>query len=126
MKRITLALILFSIMLSGAQPAEKPSPFSPPQSKAKPEKKEKQSSLTGCVDQKDSTYVLREEKMMKQLAALEPVGFKPEGFAKYMGHKVTVYGQMKTEADTPVMKVRRVQNVADTCAPAEQQHAKGK
>lgn len=84
-------------------------------------RKPKLSSMTGCVDEKPGRYVLVEDTNLKELVELEPVNFDKENFAKYLGHKVTVRGQMGLDADHAVMKVHSIQNISDTCAPAETQ-----
>jgi len=106
----TLILLLFCTTLGLSAPRR---------SEAKG--KAKLSSMTGCVDEKPGRYVLVEDRNLKELAELQPVTFEKEGLAKYLGHKVTVRGEMSLEADRPVMKVHSVQTVSDVCAPAENQ-----
>jgi hypothetical protein len=75
------------------------------------------SSLTGCLDQQDGQYVLANETDMAPLAKLEAEGFPTEGFAKYMGHKITVRGTSTPAEPRPVFRVRSIENISDTCAP---------
>jgi hypothetical protein len=80
---------------------------------------EKSTELTGCVDERPGpTYVLRGDQQLRLIALLEPEGFPVQGFAKYLGHKVVVTGQLSSNVDPPVMKVKRVKRVASYCAPA--------
>ena len=77
----------------------------------------KAQTLTGCVDETPSGYVLRGERQLKQIAALEPVGFDKENLARHVGHKVTVTGKLTGPADAPVFMVQSVKELADYCAP---------
>jgi hypothetical protein len=91
------------------------------QDKAKTEQKAKTASLTGCVDEKEGRYVLLDERTLNPVADLEADGFETEGFAKHVGHKVTVRGTSKPGGEVPVFKVRSIQTISDTCAPQQQQ-----
>ena len=77
-------------------------------------------SLTGCLDQKEGIYVLSEVKQLRPLAKLEAVGFEQEGFAKFVGHQVTVTGKLAGEGGTAVMKVRTIKSIAEFCVPQGQ------
>jgi hypothetical protein len=75
-----------------------------------------QAVLTGCVDQQDGQYVLIQEKSLSLIAHLEAEGFPTEGFAKHVGHKVTVRGTSSSSgAERSVFKVRRIDEISDTC-----------
>src|SRR6266568_8226016 len=78
-------------------------------------KAEQGSALTGCVDQQDGQYVLVDERNREAIADLIAEGFPTEGFAKHVGHKVTVRGTSNSGGSRPVMKVRSIQPVSDTC-----------
>jgi hypothetical protein len=91
------------------------------QDKAKAEQKAKTVSLTGCVDEKEGRYVLLNERTMNPVASLEADGFETEGFAKHVGHKVTVRGISNPGGAVPVFKVRSIETVSDSCAPQQQQ-----
>ena len=82
----------------------KPSPKSP-------------AALKGCVDEQDGRYVLVSAETMAVLANLEADGFPTEGFAKHLGHKVTVQGTSVPNGNRPVFKVRSIETISDTCAP---------
>ncbi|HXS96228.1 MAG TPA: hypothetical protein VN736_16610 [Candidatus Limnocylindrales bacterium] len=75
--------------------------------------------MTGCVDEQDGKYVLVDDRTLNPIASLEADGFPTEGFAKHMGHKVTVRGTSSTGGAKPVFKVRTIEPVADTCAPQQ-------
>ena len=78
---------------------------------------ETSSTLTGCLDeQAGPQYVLREERELHLIALLEPVGFPPQNFARFLGHKVAVTGSRSTAAGgESVVKVRRIESLSDVC-----------
>jgi hypothetical protein len=87
-------------------------------SKKKASPKTGADTLTGCVDQQDGQYVLIREQSRSLVANLEAEGFPTEGFAKYVGHKVTVRGtSTPAGSERPVFRVRGVENVSDSCGP---------
>ena len=77
-------------------------------------------ALTGCIDEKEGHYVLVDDRSLNPVADLEAVGFPTEGFAKYMGHKVTIRGISSSGSTRPVFKVRSIETVSETCAPTPQ------
>lgn len=88
--------------------------------KKAPQSKTQQASLTGCVDEQDGQYVLISEQTRSLIAHLEAEGFPTEGFAKHVGHKVTVRGSSgSTGTDRPVFKVRSVEAISDACGPQQ-------
>jgi hypothetical protein len=77
-------------------------------------------TITGCVDEMPGTqYVLRDESELQLIAMLEPVGFPNENFAKYMGAKVAVTGEIRSsEAGPPIVRVdnlSRIKVISDAC-----------
>jgi hypothetical protein len=81
-------------------------------------------TLTGCVDEKDGHYILVDDHGLNPMADLEADGFPTEGFAKHMGHKVTVRGTSNSGSTHPIFKVRSVETVSETCAPTTQSDKK--
>ena len=73
----------------------------------------KETSLTGCLDQREQTYVLSSGADMSTVTKLKGKSFSDDNFARYVGKKVTVSGAM--EGDT--LQVRKIEQVADTCSP---------
>jgi hypothetical protein len=72
--------------------------------------------MSGCVDEQDGKYVLIHDQTRAVLANLEADGFPVEGFAKHVGHKVTVRGTSSPDGgERPVFKVRVVESVSDAC-----------
>ena len=57
---------------------------------------------------------------MTAIADLVAEGFPTEGFAKHMGHKVTVRGTSNSGGTRTVIKVRSIETLSDTCAPQQQ------
>jgi hypothetical protein len=76
-------------------------------------------SLTGCVDEQDGHYILTDDRELTPIANLEADGFPQEGFAKHMGHKVTVRGTSSPGDPRPTFKVRSITTVSETCAPQQ-------
>ena len=79
-------------------------------------------AITGCLDEKPDSYVVRSEEMLKELAALEPVGFDKTLFARFVGHRVTVTGEMVTSTDPPTLRVKSyssIKDIAEMCVPGE-------
>jgi hypothetical protein len=91
------------------------------QGAAQPAQKDKAATMTGCVDQQEDKYVLVDDHSLVRIADLEADGFPTEGFAKHVGHKVTVRGIRSTNGTTQVFKVHTVETVSETCAPQPQQ-----
>jgi hypothetical protein len=121
------ASIVFAIFAVVAQPATTASPLpGRDEQKAQPKKEQKgkASSLTGCVDEHDGRYVLVDDRALQPIADLEADGFPTEGFAKHMGHKVTVRGTSSSGGTRPIIKVRSIETVSDTCAPQELQQGR--
>jgi hypothetical protein len=86
---------------------------------SKKEPKARTDSLTGCIDQQEGRYVLVNDRDLRAVAVLEADGFPTEGFAKHMGHKVTVRGISSPTGALPIFKVRGIEPVSDTCAPQQ-------
>jgi hypothetical protein len=77
-------------------------------------------TLTGCVDERPGdVYVLRGDRDLRLLAVMEPVGFKPEGLARYLGHKVTAYGEVVEEGGRTTIRVRKIVSLSASCIPAD-------
>jgi hypothetical protein len=91
----------------------------PNQDSPRKEQKTKTDSLTGCIDQQDGRYVLVNDRNLNAVALLEADGFPTEGFAKHMGHKVTVRGTSSPGGALPIFKVRGIDTVSDTCVPQQ-------
>jgi len=111
--------VLVPVALNAAQAPATQKKQSETKKKAAP-----QASLSGCIDQQDGHYVLVDDRALTPVADLEADGFPTEGFAKYMGQKVTVRGTSNPGSTRQAFKVRSVETISETCAPAAQSQKK--
>ena len=105
--RYTFALLILLLLAPLAQPAQK-------------EKKAPSTVMTACLDEKADYYVLRTDDMLKELAVLEPVGFEKQIFARYVGHKVSISGELNNSSQPPILRVTspaHIKDISDTCVP---------
>ena len=112
--RNSFAALLFLISLTAIL-APRANAFAP---QAKQEKGS--TAWSGCVDEQSGQYVLLDDRSMKPVADLSADGFPTEGFAKYLGHKVTVRGRSTPGSNRPLIKVRSIETVSEICAPKPQ------
>ena len=118
MYRIWAAITIF-VAAASAQPVS-PDDFTMVQERKTPPKSEsKKTSLTGCIDEQDGHYVLIDNRTLTPIANLEAEGFPTEGFAKHLGHKVTVRGISNSGTGRPVFTVRSIETISETCAPQQ-------
>ena len=115
------AAAILLALLTAAPPNVGSAPLDSAQQEKAPSKKAPPSgtSLTGCVDEHDGQYVLTDDKELTPIANLEADGFPQEGFAKHMGHKVTVRGTSIPGDPRPTFKVRSITTVSENCAPQQ-------
>jgi hypothetical protein len=113
-----LAFLAPSATIAAAQTSNSQKKEQPGKQKAAP------ASLSGCVDEKEGHYVLVDDRSLNPVADLEADGFPTEGFAKHMGHKVTVRGTSTSGSTRPVFKVRSIETISETCAPTQQSDKK--
>lgn len=73
--------------------------------------------MTGCVDEQEGRYILLNDHTREPIADLVADGFETEGFAKHVGHKVTVRGTSSPASGRPVFKVRTIETVSESCEP---------
>jgi maltose-binding protein MalE len=113
-----LAGLALSAMIGDPTVAVAQQSKQPAKQKKQSNGKAEQKALTGCVDQQDGQYVLIQELGRSVMANLEAEGFPTEGFAKHVGHKVTVRGTSNSDGgERPVFRVRSVEAISDTCGP---------
>lgn len=108
--RYTFALLVLLALAPLAQPA--------PQQKGK--KAASTTAITACLDEKADYYVLRADDMLKEVATLEPVGFEKQIFARYVGHKVSITGELNSSTQPPTLRVlspAHIKDVSDMCVP---------
>jgi gluconate kinase len=79
-------------------------------------------SLTGCVDEQNGHYVLR-DVLSSQLIHLQSPGSDDDAyFAKYLGHEAQVSGTRSSDT----FKVTHISQVADLCGAAKNTSPGGK
>ena len=106
--RYTFALLILLVVAPPAEPQK--------------QKKAPSTAITACLDEKADYYVLRTDDMLKELAMLEPVGFEKQIFARYVGHKVTISGELNNSSQPPTLRVpspASIKDLSDMCVPAE-------
>jgi len=121
LRRAVFVLTVLAAFCAGprscAARGEQDSQKQPSKEKTAPQAKEATASLTGCVDEQEGKYVLLSDRTMNPIANLEADGFPTEGFAKHVGHKVTVRGTSNSQGALPLIKVRTIETVSETCTP---------
>jgi hypothetical protein len=73
--------------------------------------------MSGCIDEDNGHYVLINDRTRVTIANLEAEGFPVEGFAKHLGHKVTVRGTVSSGGEVPLFRVRSVETISESCEP---------
>jgi len=78
-------------------------------------------TLTGCVDEQPGPkYVLIGPEKREIRAQLEPIGFTVQLFAKFVGHSVSVHGELFAERNPRLMRIKQLSDIkelSDRCAP---------
>lgn len=69
------------------------------------EAKQSVTTLTGVIDQQGDDYVLSGDESMKTNAVLRAQGFSQDNFARFVGNRVEVRGEMRTEGDRRILTV---------------------
>ena len=87
----------------------------PAQSTAKSRKgaeaKQSVTTLTGVLDQKGEDYVISGEDAMQPAAVLRASGFSPDNFARFLGMKVQVRGEVSTDGDRRILTMKSLDDV---------------
>lgn len=127
--RTCIAVLVVFLVFSGAWTGNTAVAAGPvgAQEKKQPTKSAPKSggtSLTGCVDEQDGRFVLVDDHTLSPIADLAAEGFPQDGFAKHLGHKVTVRGTSIPGGARPLFRVRSVVAVSDVCAPESPQAGK--
>src|SRR3954470_15926707 len=103
MRRRLALIVLFSVATVWNRPITAEQNQQQPAKQKKSAGKAQQATLTGCVDQHDGQDVLIHDQTRSLIAHLEAEGFPQEGFAKHVGHKVSVRGiASPNSAESPV------------------------
>jgi hypothetical protein len=96
-----LALIVLLALGTVAVPAAQKD-----QKGAEGKQQQSTTTLTGVIDQKGSEFVLSGEQAMKTTAVLRAKGFTDDNFARFVGNRVQVRGELTTEGDRQILTVR--------------------
>jgi len=118
---ITLLAITLVWTLPGTALDSAPSQADRKQEQKKEPAKNSQASMTGCIDEQEGQYVLIDDRTRGTIASLVAEGFENEGFAKHVGHKVTVRGTPISGTASPTFRVRSIETISDTCG-AQNEH----
>ena len=111
-----LALFALFGIVSGTAAAgsEQAPPKSKQEQKKQPEKTGA-ASLTGCIDEQNGKYLMIDGRTRDPIADLAAEGFENEGFAKHVGHTVTVRGISSPGESRPLFRVRSIEPISDSC-----------
>ena len=116
-KAASVSLIMLGYcVLAPAFPSSAQTPASQKKGSDSKKKAVPQASLSGCIDQQEGKYVLIDDQTMNPVADLDADGFPTEGFAKHMGHKVTLRGISNPGSTRPAFKVRSIETISESCA----------
>lgn len=119
----SVALLALTLIwnLPGTALDSAPSQADRKQEQKKEPAKNSTASMTGCIDEQQGQYVLLDDQTRGTIANLEADGFETEGFAKHVGHKVTVRGTSSSGSARPIFRVRSIETISDTCG-AQTEH----
>jgi hypothetical protein len=104
--RCTWVLLLLLVFAPPSRPADKKAPA--------------KQVVTGCLDEKVDYYVIRTDDMLREIARLDPVGFDKQIFARFVGHKVSISGDVDSSSHPPVLRVpspASIKDISDMCVP---------
>ena len=104
-----LTLTLIAATFLSAQKEDKTRKDSAPKAKVE--------ALAGCVDERGETYVLVGDVRLKVIAKLKGRAFSDDNFARYVGHKVTVHGELKQDGEDKVLYVTKIDDGGLGCSP---------
>jgi hypothetical protein len=90
-----------------------------PQQGSPKEARARETAMSGCIDEQEGRYVLIDGRTRDPIANLEAEGFPTEGFAKHLGHKVTVRGSATPGQPRPLVKVRSIETIKESCEPEQ-------
>jgi hypothetical protein len=78
-------------------------------------------TLTGCVDEQPGPkYILIGPEKREIRAQLEPIGFELQLFARFLGHSVSIHGEVFAERNPPLLRIKQLSDIkelSNRCAP---------
>ena len=75
------------------------------------EAKQALTTLTGVLDQNGDDFVLSGEDAMRTVAVLRAQGFTADNFARFVGNRVEVRGELISEGERRVMVVKSLDHL---------------
>ena len=69
-------------------------------------KQQSATTLTGVIDQKGNEFILSGDQAMQTAAVLRAKGFTDDNFARFVGNRVQVRGELTTEGDRRILTVK--------------------
>lgn len=77
-------------------------------------------TLTGCIDeQPGSRYTLIGAEKREVRAELEAIGFAAQNFARFLGHSVSIRGEVLSDRTPPLIRIKAmgdIKELSDHCA----------
>lgn len=74
-------------------------------------------TLTGCVDEQPGPkYMLIGPEKREIRAELEPIGFTVQNFARFLGHSVSIHGELFLQRNPPLMRIKQLDDIRDLSA----------
>lgn len=72
---------------------------------------DKKTVYTGVIDQQGGSYVLAGEEEIRAKAVLRAEGFSEDNFARFIGQRVEILGQLQTEGERTMLIVRSIADI---------------
>lgn len=67
--------------------------------------------IVGVVDQKEGKFFVAGDEQMNPIANLRGVGFSEDNFARFLGMRVRITGEMVTEGNTKTLNVHSLNDI---------------
>lgn len=101
-----LSVFLLAACISLAPAADKDT-----KSRNRTEAKQVLTTLTGVIDQAGDEFILSSEDTMGTKAVLRAQGFTADNFARFVGNRVEVRGEMQVEGERRVLMVKSLDHL---------------
>jgi hypothetical protein len=75
------------------------------------EVKQPVTTITGILDQTGDDFVVSGEDSMKTSAVLRAQGFSPDNFARFVGNRVEVQGELSSEGERRILLVKSLHHL---------------
>jgi hypothetical protein len=104
--RLLCALFLGACLTMSAADRDKDS-----KSRNRAETRQTQNTFVGVIDQTGNDFILTYEDSMEKKALLRSQGFSSDNFARFVGHRVEVRGDIEAEGERQVLTVKSLNNL---------------